>query len=59
MSKTLRYVPNFAAMGETHRRPEYIHREDCPHYTRPVEWKEASAAEMESLPRCQTCERKD
>lgn len=56
---TVVHVPDFPKMGEPHRRPTFLHREDCPHFTRPIIWRTASEAELETLPRCTECVEKD
>jgi hypothetical protein len=53
----IRYVLDYAAMGAPGR-PRMIHRPDCPHPRTP-EWREATADELLTLPRCADCERRE
>jgi hypothetical protein len=57
---TLTLVLDYAAMGKPEKRPQRRHRDDCPHpYQEPPHgppiWRNATAAEMQSLPPCRDC----
>ena len=61
---TLTLVLDYPAMGHPEKHPQRRHRDDCPHPYKepplgPPIWRQATDAEMRSVPPCQDCLRKD